>query len=108
MNIFLTHKGEQIELEAVNMIKDLGFIFQSSLKFNQHVYEKMNKVYSIVGLIKRNFQDLSARAFIHLYLAVVRPHLEYAYVVWLPHHHMYIEELEMVLMKVTKLIKKYE
>jgi hypothetical protein len=30
---------------------------------------------------------MSARAYIHLYKAIVRPHLEYAHVVW-SHYHM--------------------
>jgi hypothetical protein len=64
-NIFFTHKGEQIELEAVNMMKDLGFMFDSCLKFDQHIHEKINKAYGILSLIKRNFKDSSERAFIH-------------------------------------------
>jgi ribonuclease P/MRP protein subunit RPP40 len=101
---YFTHKGEQIEIEDVNIMKDLGVIFDSCLKFDQHIHEKINKAYGILGLIKRNFKDLSTRAFIHLYKAIVRPHLEYANVVWSPHHHMYIEELEKVQMRATKII----
>jgi hypothetical protein len=72
----LTHKGEQIELETVNKMKDLGVIFDSCLIFDQYIREKTNRVCSLLGLIKRNFADLSARAFIHLSKAIVRPHLE--------------------------------
>jgi ribonuclease P/MRP protein subunit RPP40 len=103
---YFTHKGEQIEIEGVNTMKDLGVIFDSCLKFDQHIHEKINKAYGILGLIKRNFKDLSTRAFIHLYKAIVRPHLEYANVVWSPHHIMYIEELEKVQMRATKIIKQ--
>jgi hypothetical protein len=53
----------------------------------------------------RNFKDLSACAFIYLYEAIVRPHLEYANVVWSPHHHMHIEELDKAQIRATKIIK---
>jgi hypothetical protein len=68
------------------------------------IYEKINKAYGILGLIKRSFKDSSAHASIHLYKAIVRPHLEYTNVDWLPHHHK-IEELT-VQMRVTKTIKQ--
>jgi hypothetical protein len=37
---YFTHKGEQIEIEAVNTMKDLGVIFDSCLKFDQQIHEK--------------------------------------------------------------------
>lgn len=77
-NYFSTHKGNQIELEAVNTMKDLGVIFYSCLKSDQHIHEKINKACCLLNLIKRNFQDSSAHASTHLYTAIVRLHLEYA------------------------------
>jgi hypothetical protein len=59
---YFTHKGEQIEIEGVNTMKDLGVIFDSCLKFDQHIHEKINKAYGILGLIKINFKDLSTRS----------------------------------------------
>ena len=98
--------GVQIELENVNSIKDLGVSFDSRLKFDQHVHEKINKAYGILGIIKRNFRDLSTHAFIMLYKALVRPHLEYANVVWGPRFLMLMEALEKVQMRATKLVTK--
>ena len=34
---YIPHKGEQIEVEKVNAIKDLGIKFGPHLKFDQHV-----------------------------------------------------------------------
>jgi len=42
-------------LESVDVIKDLGVVFDSVLSFVSHCKEKINKAYSILGLIKRNF-----------------------------------------------------
>jgi hypothetical protein len=67
---------------------------------------KINKAYGILGLIKKFFQRFVC-TFIHLYKAVARSHLVYANVVWSPHHHIYIyiEEVEKVQMRVTKIVK---
>ena len=39
--------------------------------------EKVNKAYSMLWLIKRNFKDIGAEAFVTLYKHVIRSHLEY-------------------------------
>jgi len=59
-----------------------GVKFDSKLSFVEHINEKINKVYSILGIIKRNFIYMDKDTFILLYKAMVRPHLEYAYTVW--------------------------
>jgi len=42
-------------LESVDVIKDLGVVFDSELSFVSHCKEKLNKAYSMLDLIKRNF-----------------------------------------------------
>jgi len=54
----------------------------SKLSFSDHITEKVNKVYSILGIIKRNFQHVDKVAFVLLYKALVRSHLEYGNTVW--------------------------
>jgi ribonuclease P/MRP protein subunit RPP40 len=68
----------------VNEISDLGAIFDSKLNFDQQICSKLNKAYSMLGLIKGNFGNLSEFAFISLYKSLVRPHLECAVKVWSP------------------------
>ena len=45
-------------LENLNVYKDLGVIFDSRLSFREHIQEKIEKAYKMLGNIKRNF-DLS-------------------------------------------------
>ena len=42
-------------LEKLSSINDLGVIFDSNLTFRDHMAQKINKGYSILGIIKRNF-----------------------------------------------------
>ena len=71
-----------IDLERCNKVRDLGVIVNSKLSFSDHITEKVNTAYSILGIIKRNFQHVDIDAFVLLYKALVRSHLEYANTVW--------------------------
>ena len=58
-------------LEHLDSIKDLGVTFDSKLKFDQHINEKVNKSYSVLGLIYRNFRYTSSNTFVLLYKTLV-------------------------------------
>jgi ribonuclease P/MRP protein subunit RPP40 len=90
-------------LQRIEFISDLGVIFDEKLKFDKHIYEKINKAYSILGLIKRNFRHISQSSFVLLYKSLVRPHLEYANAIWFPYRQKYTEALEKVQMRATKI-----
>jgi len=85
-------------------MKDLGVTFDPELSFNFHYEDKINKAYSVLGLIKRNFIYLTEDAFVLLYKSLVRCHLEYANLVWNPQRQEQIKDLEKVQMRETKLV----
>jgi len=60
----------------VNVIKELGEIFYPDLSFVLHCKEKKKKAYAMLGIVNRNFMYLSEEAFVLLYKAVIRSHLE--------------------------------
>ena len=74
-----------IELDREDYIKDLGVIFDENLDFAMHIAERINKAYSMLWLIKRNFKDIGKEAFLLLYKHLVRSHLEYCHSVWAPY-----------------------
>jgi len=51
-----------IDLERCNKVRDLGLIADSKLSFSDHITEKVNKAYSILCIIKRNFQHVHKAA----------------------------------------------
>ena len=71
-------------LEHVEQEKDLGVIIDGELNFDEHIFSKIKKANSIVGLISRSFDFLSPEMLRTLFTAFVRHHLEYAQSVWSP------------------------
>lgn len=101
---FINSGIEQYQLEKLEFINDLGIIFDTDLKFNIHINEKVKKAYSILGVINRNFKYMSKQTFILIYKSMVRSHLEYGNCVWSPTRIMDIEKLERVQKRATKMI----
>ena len=91
-------------MQKVNCIKDLGILIDSQLTFKDHIQDKINKAYSMIGLLKRNFINMDCKTFILLYKALVRPHLEYANSVWSPYKKSDIEQIEKIQKRATKLV----
>jgi len=83
-----------VDLERCNNVRDLGVTVDSKLSFSDHTTEKVNKAYSILGIIKRNFQHVDKVAFVFLYKALVRSHLEYANTVLFPYKQYLIEVVD--------------
>ena len=91
-------------MDKVDTFKDLGVQFDSKLTFDGHIHEKINKAYSMLGIIKRSFIYVDKSTFILLYRAMVRPHIEYAHSVWNPFLKGNIENIEKVQKRATKLV----
>jgi len=91
-------------LESVDVIKDLGVVFDSELSIVSHCKENINRAYSMLGLIKRNFIYLTEETFVTLYKSLIRCHLKYANSQWNPHRQGLIKDLEKVRMRATKLV----
>jgi len=96
--------NENLILEQLDCFKDLGVKFDNHLSFQQHCYDKINKAYSILGIIKRNFKYLTPEALVQIYKSMVRSHLEYAQSVWYPYRQKLIDDLEKVQKRATKLV----
>jgi len=71
-----------------------------------HIAERINKAYSMLWLIKRNFKEIGREAFLLLYKHLVRSHLEYCNFVWATYKKCYIDKLEKVQKRCKKMIPK--
>jgi len=85
-------------LEYVQQYKYLGVIVSHNLCWSQHIQEVCNKARKVLGIIYRNISSHTndPSTIFRLYIALVRPHLEYAAQVWNPHLEKDIRCLEKV------------
>src|SRR5664279_110490 len=59
-NYYLNTAESVSTLEHImKTIKDLGVTFDSELKFDQHIIEKVNKAYSVLGVIPVSYTHLT-------------------------------------------------
>jgi len=100
----ISHNNQNVSLERKESFKDLGVILDEKLTFRDHIHDKINKAYSMLGIIKRNFKYLTISSFVLLYKSMVRSHLDYCSSVWVPYKKGDIELLEKVQKRATKLI----
>ena len=79
-------------------------MIDAELTFAEHISKKVQVANSIVGQIRRSFSYLDCDSFKRIYVAFVRPHLEYGQAVWSPYLQKHINTLENVQIRATKLV----
>ena len=74
----------------------LGVMLDDHLSWSTHVTNIANKATRMLNFLKRNLSKCSSHAKASAYLLMVQPVMEYASVVWDPHHQTQISILEKV------------
>ena len=82
-------------LQRVDTYKYLGLLVSSDLSWSDHVSSICSKARNLLGMLYRRFYAHSnSDALFHLYQSLVRPHMEYASLVWSPYRIGEIKALE--------------
>ena len=84
------------ELERVEEVSDLGITLTSDLNYDNHINTICKKAARMLGFIRRSCRDFQPDTLRQLYISLVRPMLEYASVVWSPHHANKIDRIERI------------
>ena len=69
---------QSIEICEVQQAKYLGVTLNNKLKWTDHIQIILNKANSVLGFLRRNFNNCPTRVKSSLYKSLVRPILEYA------------------------------
>lgn len=89
----------------VTVKKDLGVNFDGKVKFKDHFRTATRKCYQMIGFIFRAtklFKD--PNSILKLYYSYVRSRLEYCCSVWNPYYTKYIDMIERVQKKFTRML----
>ena len=92
-------------LSRVHSTCDLGVIFSSDLKFNEHINATAGKAVRTLGFLLRNCSEFKNTSMLkQIYISLVRPILEYATVIWSPSTSSSITILESVQRRFMKFL----
>ena len=84
--------------------KDLGVTMNANMKVSEQCRIAASKGKQVLGMIRRNITYKEKSLIVHLYKAIVRPHLEYCIQAWSPYLRKDIDMLEKIDRRATKLI----
>ena len=96
--------GSSHTLETVEEEKDLGVTIDKGLSFSKHIQAQINKANRVLGALKHTFSAIDQTSFPYLYKSLIRPHLEYASVIWSPKFKSDRDAIEKVQKRATRLV----
>ena len=100
----LTIDSENVTIQQANEECDLGNTFTNDFKFSKHINLSVRKASKMLGIIYHGFCHLTPTVFHMLYTSLVRPHLDYASIIWNPYLLKDIRKLEAVQRRATRIV----
>jgi hypothetical protein len=94
----------RVELGSSSVERDLGVHIDNELKFSKHIETQVNKANKILGLVRRSYEYLDQESMRMLFIALVRPHLEFANCAWSPRLEKDKNLIESVLRRASKCV----
>ena len=95
----ITESNERIELKSSRVERD-------HMKWANHIEEVVSKANRPLDFIRNSMKNLNPMTFKLLYCVLVRPHLDYAVSVGNPYFQKYIDLIESVKRRATKIVRE--
>ena len=112
-NMKLNDNGLFHHIEKSVLERDLGLLISNDLKWANQIDKVTKTANAIIAQIRQSFNYFDPELVKMLYVALVRPHLEFAVSVWNPYLRKDIYNIEKIQRKATRMIpnlkrKSYE
>ena len=102
--IISEYKVHGTPISKTDSAKYLGVIIDSNLSWSYHYQDLVKKCNSTLAFIRRNLQNCPQFVKKKCYTTLVRPKLDYASVVWDPHHQNHILEIEKIQKRAARFV----
>lgn len=94
---------DNARLETVTCVNDLGIYLDSKLNYNSHIDHVAARSNKLLGFIVRTSRPFTSFRCVHLlFVALVRPVIEYCSIIWAPSYNVHINRLESIQKKFLK------
>lgn len=104
-NIPFSYQVNNVTLENNKSTKDLGVMFDSTLRFNEQIESVVKKAYKALGFLIRTCRSFNdPLAIFELYHSLVLPHLDYASTIWNPSYGNQIDAIETIQRRFTRYV----
>ena len=91
---------DESEILRVTTVNDLGVLFDSELRFVNHVDWIVSKAFRMLGFIMRQCCEFkNVEVLKTLYFSLVRSHLDYCCMIWSPIYRTHVTRIERVQIK---------
>lgn len=102
--VFSYHIGRN-KIETVTCMRDLGVYMDPKLSYQHHIDHIIAKANKLLGYINRTTRLFSnLRCFCILFVALIRPIVEYCSIIWAPTYQIHIDRIEKIQKKFVKLL----
>ena len=99
-----TYKMRGLDLEKVEMERDIGVLIHSSLKPSKQCSDAARRATAVLEQIARSFHYRDRHTFLQLYKQYVRVHLEFSVPAWSPWSIVDIDTLEKVQQRAVNMV----
>ena len=101
--IYFSDNMESI-IESQDNHRDLGVSMSANGSFDDHINNVINKIKRKIGWVCRTFRCRNLEFMRHIYITIIRPHLDYCSQLWGPDEGPSLDRLEKVQAFFTRLI----